>query len=126
MAVSESRKEKAVSFLRMVASGDVREAYRKYVGPDFRHHNPYFPGDAESLLAAMAENAANFPGKSLEIKHALEDGEIVAVHSRVRQHPEDRGGAVVHLFRFHGERIVELWDVGQPVPERSPNENGMF
>jgi hypothetical protein len=23
-------------------------------------------------------------------------------------------------------RIAELWDVAQPVPEHSPNENGMF
>ena len=29
-------------------------------------------------------------------------------------------------FRFQGDRIVELWDLGQPVPEKSPNENGMF
>jgi predicted SnoaL-like aldol condensation-catalyzing enzyme len=44
----------------------------------------------------------------------------------VRQNPDDRGGALVHIFRFHGDRVVELWDIGQPVPEDSPNENGMF
>jgi len=26
----------------MVASGELREAYQKYVGPDFLHHNPLF------------------------------------------------------------------------------------
>jgi predicted SnoaL-like aldol condensation-catalyzing enzyme len=50
----------------------------------------------------------------------------VAVHSRVRPGPGESGAAVVHIFKFHGDRIVEFWDMGQPVPENSPNENGMF
>jgi len=32
----------------------------------------------------------------------------------------------VHIFRFEGERIAELWDLGQPVPDGSPNEDGML
>lgn len=110
----------------MAASGNIREAYRRHVGADFRHHNPNFRGDAASLMAAMEENAAKNPDKRLEIKRALEEGDLVAIFSRVRQKPADTGGAVVHIFRFQGDRIVELWDVGQPVPEKSPNENGMF
>ncbi|MFC8686763.1 nuclear transport factor 2 family protein [Brevibacillus porteri] len=121
-----SLKENAVSFLQLVASGNVREAYQRYTGPDFRHHNPYFRGDAHSLMLAMEENAAKNPHKILEVKHAIEEGEIVAVHSHVKQNQEDLGGAVVHIFRFHNDQIVEFWDVGQPIPDDSPNENGMF
>jgi hypothetical protein len=29
-------------------------------------------------------------------------------------------------FRFEGDRIAELWDVGQVAPADSPNEYGMF
>lgn len=119
-------KENAVSFLQLVASGNVREAYQRYTGPNFRHHNPFFRGDAHSLMLAMEENAAKNPHKILEVKRAIEEGDIVAVHSHVRQNQEDLGGAVVHIFRFHNDQIVELWDVGQPIPEDSPNENGMF
>jgi hypothetical protein len=36
------------------------------------------------------------------------------------------GVAVVHIFRFEGERIAELWDVGPPVPAENPNTVGMF
>jgi hypothetical protein len=32
----------------------------------------------------------------------------------------------VHIFRFAGDRVVELWDVAQPLPADSPNENGAF
>jgi predicted SnoaL-like aldol condensation-catalyzing enzyme len=121
-----SLKENAVSFLQLVASGNVREAYQRYTGPNFRHHNPFFRGDAHSLMLAMEENAAKNPHKILEVKRAIEEGHIVAVHSHVKQNQEDLGGAVVHIFRFHNDQIVEFWDVGQPIPDDSPNENGMF
>jgi predicted SnoaL-like aldol condensation-catalyzing enzyme len=104
----------------------VREAYRIYIGPGFRHHNPYFRGDAQSLMIAMEENAKLNPNKVLEVQRAVQEGELVSVHSSVKQEPNDPGGAVVHIFRFQENRIVELWDVGQAVPENSPNEYGMF
>jgi predicted SnoaL-like aldol condensation-catalyzing enzyme len=123
---SLTRKEKAVSFLRHAASGDVCEAYRSYIGTGFRHHNAFFRGDADSLMLAMEDNAAKNPHKIFEVKLALEEGDFVMVHSHVRQKPEDLGAAVVHIFRFQDDRIIELWDLGQPIPEDSPNENGMF
>ena len=123
---TQSHKDAAIEFLRLAASGKVRDAYAKHVGSGFRHHNPHFRGDAKSLMEAMEQNAAKNPEKILEVKRALQDGEQVAVFSRVRQKPSDNGAAVVHIFRFEGDRIAELWDVGQPIPEKAVNENGMF
>jgi len=74
----------------------------------------------------MKENAVQNPDKVLEVKRAIAEGEFVVVHSHVRQKPGDLGAAVVHIFRFEKGHIVELWDLGQPVPEKSPNQNGMF
>ena len=124
--MSTSHKEVALSFLRAAASGKVREAFQKHVAPGFRHHNPYFRGDAESLMIGMEENAAKNPNKVLEVQRAIEEGDLVAIHSRLRMKPGEPGLALVHIFKFHGDRIVELWDLGQPVPENSLNENGMF
>jgi predicted SnoaL-like aldol condensation-catalyzing enzyme len=125
--MARSHKHAAVDFLELAASGKVDEAYRRYVGPGFRHHNPFFPGDAGSLMRGMRENALANPGKVCEVKMALEEADRVAVFSHVRQHPDDRGAAVVHIFRFDDDgRIVEFWDVGQPLPEQSANDNGMF
>ena len=90
------------------------------------HHNAFFPGDRESLMKAMEENAAKNPDKVLDVKLSLQDGNYVAVHSQVRQNAHDRGAAVVHIFRFEDERIVELWDLGQAIPQDSPNRHGMF
>ena len=121
-----SNKERAISFLRLASSGNVREAYDTYVHPQFRHHNPYFPGDRASLLAAMEENAATFPQKEFEAVRALEDGDLVAVHGRVRLTPSRPWIALIHIFRFQDNQIIEECEAGQEVPKESPNENGVF
>jgi hypothetical protein len=46
MAVADI-KEAALTFLKLVAGGQVDEAYAKYVAPGFRHHHPYF---AETVM----------------------------------------------------------------------------
>ena len=124
--MADSNKNAAVSFLKMAASGKVQEAYSKFVGEGFRHHNPFFEGSAESLQAGMQANALQKPDKVLDVKRVIADGELVAVHSHVQQKPGERGAAVVHIFRFENGRIVELWDLGQPLPDESPNQFGMF
>ena len=124
--MANQNKDVAVSFLKMASSGDVREAYSKFVGPGFRHHNPFFEGSAETLILGMEENARDNPGKTLDVRRAIAEGDLVAVHSHVRLRADQPGAAVVHLFRFEEGRIVELWDVGQGVPANSPNQFGMF
>jgi predicted SnoaL-like aldol condensation-catalyzing enzyme len=124
--MTDGNKDTAVSFLRLATSGKVRDAYAKYVGPGFRHHNPFFEGSAHTLMAGMEENARLFPGKVLEIKLTVAEGEFVVVHSHIMQTTGAPGVAVVHIFRFEKGRILELWDLGQPVPENSPNQYGMF
>ncbi len=124
--MTESNKDVAIAFLKLASSGQVDEAYSRYVGKGFRHHNPFFAGSAEALAAGLKENAQRNPNKTLKIHHAIAEGDYVTLHSHVRQHPENRGAVVVHVFRFEGGRIAELWDVGQPVPEHSVNENGLF
>jgi predicted SnoaL-like aldol condensation-catalyzing enzyme len=74
----------------------------------------------------MEENAHRNPDKVLEVKRVIAEGEFVVTHSHVKQKPGDLGAAVVHIFRFEKGRIVEFWDLGQPLPEESPNIHGMF
>jgi len=121
----ESQKDIAISFLKNASSGKLDEAYRK-VSPNFCHHNFYFKGDAESLKDGMAQAHKQFPNTALDVQRAVAEGDLVAVHSRVRHAPERPEIAVVHIFRFEGDKIAELWDVGTEVPKDSPNENGAF
>jgi predicted SnoaL-like aldol condensation-catalyzing enzyme len=121
-----SHKAAALTFLRLAGSGKAREAFQRHVAPDFRHHNPWYKGDAESLMRGMEEAVAKFPEKAMEVQRVIEEGVLVAVHSHVRMKPGDRGAVVVHIFRFKDGRIAELWDLGQPAPENSVNEHGML
>lgn len=123
---SKTYKDIALDFLYLAAKGDSREAFSKYVSENFKHHNVYFKGDAETLMTAMEENARQVPDKTFEVKRALEDGDLVAVHSHVRPAPDSLGYVVMHIFRFEAGKIAELWDFGQAVPEDMLNENGMF
>ena len=122
-----SRRESAVKFLKLASSGNTEEAYAKFIAPDFMHHNQYFKGDRESLKSAMAEAHATSPNKLFDVKRIFEDGDFVITHSLVvRSKPSDPDVAVVHIFRFEGDKVVELWDLGQLLSKDSPNENGAF
>jgi len=120
------KRQTALAFLKLAASGKVSEAFQKYLSRDFRHHNPYFRGDANSLKAGMMEAHQKFPDTTLEVPHVLEEGDLVAVHSRVTHSPDTPEIAVVHILRFEDRRIGEMWDIGMEAPTDSPNENGMF
>jgi len=119
-------KDTAVSFLEMASTGKVDEAYSKFVGDGFKHHNPYFEGSAEALHAAMKENAIQNPRKAIDVKRVLAEGEFVMVHFLVKHKPDELGAAVMQIFRFENGKIMEMWDLGQKIPEETPNQYGMF
>ena len=120
-----SRKEVALEFLRLAREGE-RAAAERLVMPAARHHNPYFPAGMPALLDAIEAAAKTAPARTADVKRVIADGEFVVVHSHVRQQPGTPGAAVVHIFRFDGDRIAEMWDIGQPVPAENPNADGMF
>jgi len=69
---------------------------------------------------------AQFPEMSLDIKRTVAEGDLVVTHSMLMTSPEDRGTAVADFFRLEDGKIVEHWDVLQPVPESAANEHPMF
>lgn len=123
----ENNKDTAVTFLNMIMDGRIREAFSKFVGERFEHHNPYFDGSARALMQGMEANEQQNPEKTLKIKRVITEDEFVVIHSHLHRSPSDElGVAIVYIFRFEDGKIVELWDIGQPVPENLVNENGMF
>ena len=126
MGSLDSKKEAAVSFLRMCAAGRAKEGFERYAAPAFRHHNPHFADDAGALAAGMDANARQFPRKEITVLRVIAEGDLVAVHSVVHHEEGDRGFGLVHIFRFEGDKVAELWDLAQEVPAESPNASGMF
>jgi predicted SnoaL-like aldol condensation-catalyzing enzyme len=119
-------KAPAIAFLQHAAAGHARTEGAKFVAPGFFHHNAYFAGDGASLLAGMDDNAAQFPDKRLDVKFALQDNDHVTTLCEVQHTHDGPRYAVVHVFRFEGGKIAEMWDVGQEIPADSPNRNGPF
>src|SRR5208283_1856004 len=121
-----SNRESAVQFLDLVIEGKIDEAYRRFVNMDGKHHNVFFAAGFATLHEAMKENHVQFPDKRMTVKNVLSDGDLVAVHSRIIPRGGDPGLIAVHLFRFDGGRIAEMWDCGQAIPAESPNRAGAF
>lgn len=105
---------------------DPRGAFETWVVPGYIQHNPMAASGRDAAIAFLEPFMKSNPGVSYSIKRIIADGNLVAVHSHVKFSPEDRGVAVVDILRVEGCKVVEHWDVVQPVPEKSANDNGMF
>lgn len=115
----------ATAFLHCAARGEMDAAWR-HVAPGFRHHNVHFPADGEALKQAMADNARQFPRKTLTVRRVLRDADQVMTLAEVHHVPGDAGFIVAHVFRFEDGRIAELWDLAQALPHPPVNANGAF
>jgi predicted SnoaL-like aldol condensation-catalyzing enzyme len=119
--------KKVVDFMDMVFNQKkVKEGFDTYVGDKYIQHNPIAPDGKEPAVEILGKALQALPGWTYEFKHAYVDGNIVVLHSHVRMKADDRGMAVVDIFRFEKGKIVEHWDVVQPIPEKSANNNTMF
>lgn len=109
-------------FLRQLK---VREAFETSVAENYIQHNPMAPDGKAAAITMLEGMFGSMPGLSFEIARILVDGDLAAVHSLLKTSPDDRGVAVVDVFRIQDGMIAEHWDVIQPVPEQSANANGM-
>ena len=119
-----TQKEIAIQFLLLAGTGKVDEAFERFVSEHFVHHNQYFESTRIALATEMIEAHASSPNKSIEVKQCFQEGDTVITHALVQK--KDMDITVVHIFRFEGELIAELWDVGQILLEDSPNKIGAF
>ncbi|NBC36574.1 polyketide cyclase [Novosphingobium sp. FSY-8] len=103
----------------------VRQAFETYVVEGYIQHNP-FAATGRAPAIAFLEPAFADPAITYSIKRIIADGDLVAVHAHGVMKAGDPGAAVVDILRVKDCKIVEHWDVIQPVPAQSANTNTMF
>jgi predicted SnoaL-like aldol condensation-catalyzing enzyme len=105
---------------------DPAQAVAKYIGANYRQHNPNAADGPDGILAYATGYLKANPNLRMEFKRIIAEGDLVAVHSFLKPNSGDLGRAVVDIFRVEDGRLVEHWDVMQPVPLKAENRNGMF
>jgi len=104
----------------------VEEAFNKYVGDKYIQHNPNFPDGKEPVIELLGNFLNSNPQMVISIKRVIAEDDLVVIHQHSKMTPEDRGEAIIEIFRVEQGKIVEHWDVNQSVPEKSANDNTMF
>jgi len=98
----------------------------RYISPDYVQHSSLAPPGRQALKDFLDMIRVRSPQASTVIHRAFVDGDHVVVHVHVKRHPDDRGLAVVDLFRVDDQYILEHWDVLMEVPANPVNTNSMF
>jgi predicted SnoaL-like aldol condensation-catalyzing enzyme len=125
-ATPEANKSTVMAFYEAAINRKDFEAAANFIGARYVQHNPLIADGIDGFQTFVGYLRQTFPKLRAEIKRIFADGDFVIVHTHGIREPGQRGSAIVDIFRLEGGKIVEHWDVMQPVPENASNQNGMF
>jgi predicted SnoaL-like aldol condensation-catalyzing enzyme len=125
-AQMEANKKTVAAFYDAVLNQKDFDKASQYLGPRYTQHNPTGAEGPEGLKGFIAFLKDKFPNNRSEIKRIFADGDYVIVHVHAVREPGTRGNAIIDIFKLENGKVVEHWDVIQPIPEKSANNNGMF
>ena len=124
--IAAANREIVLDFLeKAINQADFEEA-QVHFGPRYVQHNPMIGDGVEGIRKHMVGLREQFPQLRAEVKRIVAEGDLVVAHVHVMRTPDDPGLAIVDIFHLEAGKIVEHWEVRQPVPETALHGNGMF
>ncbi|WP_298369687.1 nuclear transport factor 2 family protein [uncultured Bradyrhizobium sp.] len=125
-AQQEANRKAVLAFYEKGLNQKDADAALAYVGNRYVQHNPGAADGPEGFRKFIGFLREKFPNSHSEIKRSFVDGDYVILHVHAVREPGTRGNAIVDIFKLEDGKIVEHWDVVQPVPENPANNNTMF
>lgn len=126
--VLERNKANVLAFYELAFNQHkVAEATAKYVGEQYWQHNPTVADGGQAFVDAFTPFLKQYPQSKAAIKRVIAEGDLVVLHVHSTLNPQDKGEAVVDIFRLDPQgKIVEHWDVIQDIPEKTASGRSMF
>jgi len=122
----EANRELVLDFYdRFFNQHEVDEAAAVIVD-NYIQHNPHVPDGKQPFVEYFSGFFRDNPESRARIVRSATSGDLVYVHVHATNGAEDRGRAVIDIFRVRDGEIVEHWDVIQEVPATAANANTMF
>ena len=122
----EENKQIVAAFYDAALNQKDFEKASQYLGARYTQHNPLAADGRDGFKGFITFLKDKFPNNRSEIKRIFADGDYVIVHVHAVREPGTRGNAIVDIFKLENGKVVEHWDVIQPIPEKATNDNGMF
>jgi len=102
------------------------EAARRYIEFPYRRHDPEVVDGPDGFVQFISAMQEKHPKLKIVISKVLADDDLVALHVHLTREASDPGLAIAELFRLKNGKIIEHWDVVQPVPAETASGNSMF
>jgi predicted SnoaL-like aldol condensation-catalyzing enzyme len=118
MATTDQNKQTVARVFDAFRAGDV-DAFDDLIVEDYVQHNP----QAGNGLQAVKDFFAPVGPVDVDVHRVIAEGDLVVVHSNYKAF----NMAAVDIFRLNDDaKIIEHWDVLQPIPETTASGNDMF
>ncbi len=122
----EHNKKLVLEFYHKLIGEKDFAAARPYMGSRYRQHAPYAADGHEGVAEWVRKFKESFPQHHYEVKKVIAEGDFVVLHLHGKSGLHPFGESVVDIFRIEDGKVVEHWDVIQPIPETADNANSMF
>lgn len=112
----------AVAFFARGIAGDI-DTLKRLFGEDYIQHNPDVPNGKEAIFGFFKDSDGSL--SNVIVHQTIADGDLTMALVEYA----DWGNAVIEILRHDDDgKIVEHWDIGQPIPAADDfaHGNGMF